>query len=1092
MTALTPDFALHAQMLGREQLALVKQGGTSALPPVTLTATIDGVLDTDRLHQALLAVAARHPASGLVFGQVDGLLGLRQHFADVPPLLADADLPGDGTPALQATLRALRPERHRLTLSAHPLAADGASLLTLIAELAQACADALPGDDAPLSYADYLDWSAALAQENRDSGNEYWRQVQQRIAALNALRLPWRRGGTEGGTEGGIEGSTAGAAALATESVALDASEATALRDWAAALGQPLPLVLQAAWWLLLARLDRAGAFCGGWQHDCRADFEALAGSVGRYEAILPVAIAPDPRAPFATWLAQLAGQCEQHLDWREHCPPDAAAGQPGRVGFAMTGDIAAVDQGGLRWQVQAVDSLLPGFELALEARSREADVAVQLTLHYDAQLYRADAMACLLDQYATLLRTLRMHADTPIEALPLATAADAARAEAMHAPALDPGVQLLPDRLAQWARERPLEPALSAPGLQWNYEQLNRRVDALAICLIGLGVKSGHPVGLLLPRSAELVVALLAVMRAGGAYLPLDPAWPAARRASILGAAGAALVLTDAAHLPVVQGPARHVDVAALEGSSNTLPAVSPGGTEAGTSSALPQLHAAQPAYILYTSGSTGTPKGVAVSHGALLNYAAASGDALKLDTCQRFALTSTVAADLGNTTLFGAFWHGACLCVADENDMRDAASFAAFLAREHVQCLKIVPSHLDALIDGDGGALPLAAGAVIVLGGEAASPALLSRLRERAPQARVCNHYGPTEATVGILVHDAGSAHSLTGDPLPLTRVLANCEAQVRTAAGHLAATGESGELVLGGAQLCDGYLGRTALGHIPGAPDSPFLPHPTRASQRLYRSGDRARYLPQGGIELLGRADGQLKVRGFRIECGEIEHALAKLPGVRQALVMPMVIPAVMPGESTCLAAWLVPDDPANVPLSAAHRKALRQALAERLPEPMIPAQWFAVASLPRLPNGKVDRAALMQSASEHRDDAAPGREPATALEALLLDQMRELLEAPQLAVQDDLFEAGGHSLLVIKLVARIRKLLKLEIAPAVVFDAPSAAALACALGARADDPAALETLAALQRQLATMSPEARAALRASAGAAAGSPA
>ncbi|MGY8527504.1 non-ribosomal peptide synthetase [Paracidovorax citrulli] len=1070
MTALTPDFARHAQMLGREQLAMVRQGGTSALPPVTLTATIDGVLDTERLHQALLAVAARHPASGLVFGQVDGLLGLRQQFADVPPLLADGALPGHGTPALHATLHALGPERHRLTLSAHPLALDGASLMTLTAELAQACADALPGDGSPLSYADYLDWSAALAQENRDSGSEYWLQVQQRIAALNAPRLPWRKG------------SNAGTAALATQSVPLDAGEATALRDWAGTLEQPLPLVLQAAWWLLLARLDPAGAFCGGWHHDCRADFEALVGSVGRYEAALPLAIDPDPRAPFAAWLAQLAGQCEQHLDWREHCPPDAAAGQPGRVGFAMTGDVAAVEQGGLRWQVHAVDSLVPGFELALEVRSSEADGAVQLTLRYDAELYRADAMACLLDQYATLLRTLRMQADTPIEALPLATAADAARAEAMHVPALNAGAQLLPDRVAQWGRDRPLQPALSAPGLQWNYEELNRRVDRLASGLFALGVKNGDPVGLLLPRSAELVVALLAVMRAGGAYLPLDPAWPAARRASILSAAGAALVLTDAAHLPVVQGPARHVDVAALEGAST----VSPARAEAGASSALSPLDASQPAYILYTSGSTGTPKGVAVSHGALLNYAAASGDALELDTCQRFALTSTVAADLGNTTLFGAFWHGACLCVADENDMGDAASFAAFLARERVQCLKIVPSHLDALIDGDGGALPLAAGAVIVLGGEAASPALLSRLRERAPQARVCNHYGPTEATVGILVHDAGIAQALTGDPLPLTRVLANCEAQVRTAAGHLAATGETGELVLGGAQLCDGYLGRTALAHTPDTPDDPFLPHPTRAGQRLYRSGDRARYLPQGGIELLGRADGQLKVRGFRIECGEIEHALAKLPGVRQALVMP----AVLPGEPTCLAAWLVPDDPANVPLSAAHRKALRQALAERLPEPMIPAQWFAVASLPRLPNGKVDRAALMQSSSEHPDDAVPGREPATAMEALLLDQMRELLEAPQLGVQDDLFEAGGHSLLVIKLVARIRKLLKVEIAPAVVFDAPSAAALACALGARADNPAALETLAALQRQLATMSPEARAALRASAGAAAGS--
>lgn len=1053
MDAITQDFARHARALGREQRALVAH----ASMPLTLSATIAGPLDAQRLQRALCRVAGRHPATGLAFGRVDGLRGLRQHFAGAPPAWSPEGA-ASGLPetALHAALQVVDGGRAQLTLTSHPLAADGPSLVTLLHELAQAYADeAAPAGEAPLPYADYLDWTDGLAQENTEAGVAYWQAVRERLAALDAPRLPWQRAGNAGEP-------------LALQCAELDAAEAAAVAEWAAALGQPLPHALQAAWWLLLARLDPAAAFCAGWQHDCREDFDVLAGAVGRYEALLPLAVQPDMSAPFADWLAAFGAQLQQHLDWREHCPADACAGAPARVGFRCGGAASLQWQhGDLHWRARAPQALLPGLHLALQVHL-EHGMPRQLELHYADRVYGGDAMAGLLDQYRTLLQTLRAAPDTAVGALPLATAAETARADAMHAPALHVGTQMLPQRLAHWASERPHAPALSAPGLQLGYAALASTVDAVARRLPALGLRAGQPVGLLLPRSGELVVALLAVMRAGAPYLPLDPAWPPQRRAQILADAGATLVLTDAAHASPA-GPLPHADVGALMAAD----------TVADTAHALPAADAAQPAYVLYTSGSTGTPKGVAITHGQLLNYAAASGQALRLDRCQRFGLTSTVAADLGNTTLFGALWHGACLCVASEADMQQAAAFAAFLAREHVDCLKIVPSHLDALLDGDTAPLPLPPHATIVLGGEAASPALLDRLRARMPQARLCNHYGPTETTVGILVHDAGRAAQVNAAPLPLTQVLANCEAYVRTAAGHLAAAGETGELYLGGAQLCAGYLSDAA-----GA--AAFVAHPQHPGQRLYRSGDLARYLPQGGIELIGRADHQVKVRGFRIECGEVEQALAALPGVRQAVVM-LAAPA---GGAAQLAAWIVADDAAattGTAGAAALRNALRHALAERLPDAMIPALWFAVPALPRLPNGKVDRRALAQAAAAGpvpASSAAAAREPASELEALLLDQLRDLLGAPGLAVHDDLFEAGGHSLLVIKLLARLRKLLKLEIAPAVVFDAPNAAALARALCAASPDADGLETLAGLQRQLAAMSPEARAALRATA--------
>ena len=1026
----------HAQALGREQRALEAHAEAS----VTLSAMLEGPLDTPRLQRALSRVAGRHPATGLAFGRVDGLRGLRQQFAGIAPVWLDAtEMTAADGPALHARVQMLDPNRARLTLAGSPLAIDGPSLVTLMRELAQAYAsDAAPAGEAPLSYSDYLDWTADLAQDNADAGRDYWQAVRDQQSGIDAARLPWRQHATP----------STSPQALAAD---LHDTEAAAIADWADQLGYPLAHALQAAWWLLLARLDTATTFSAGWHNDCRDDFDALAGAVGRYISILPVTVQCDPAAPFADWLTSLGAQLQQHLDWREHAPADIAAGAPARIVFGISGPATTnVAAGGLHWHIGTPDVSLPDTELALHVHIDDAGKPRTLALHHDAH-YAADAAACLLDQFRALLQTLRAQPGTAVGALPLATTADIARASAMHAPALAIGTQLLPQRLAHWAIERPQAVALSAAGQQWTYAELARRVDAIALRLPALGLRPGQPVGLLLPRSAGLVIALLAVMRAGAAYLPLDPAWPAQRREQILADAGATLVLTEAS-------------LAALMDA------------DAHAAGELPMLDASTPAYVLYTSGSTGTPKGVPITHGQLLNYAVASAQALRLDPCQRFALTSTVAADLGNTTLFGALWQGACLCVADDSDMQHAASFVAFLAREQVDCIKIVPSHLDALIDGDVAPLPLPPHAVIVVGGEAATPAFLTRLRERAPDVRLCNHYGPTETPVGILVHDAGHAADLPGTPLPLSRVLANCEAEIRTPAGHLATAGETGELYLGGAQLCAGYLNG-------GAHADAFVPHPDRPGQRMYRSGDLARYLPQGGIELVGRADSQVKVRGFRIECGEVEQVLATLPGVRHAVVLPLTAD----GATTQLAAWLVPSDAGTAQLSAAQRHALQQAMAERLPEPMIPARWFAIAELPRLANGKIDRRTLVQSATAIEPaTSAPGREPASALEALLLDQMRDLLGASSLSVTGDLFEAGGHSLLVIKLVARVRKLLKLDIAPAVVFDAPNAAALASALRAASADPDGLETLAGLQRQLAAMSPEAIAALRATAGA------
>ncbi|MBP2308068.1 AMP-binding protein [Azospirillum melinis] len=562
-----------------------------------------------------------------------------------------------------------------------------------------------------------------------------------------------------------------------------------------------------------------------------------------------------------------------------------------------------------------------------------------------------------------------------------------------------------IPALLSAQAARNPDAPALKDGTRTLGYAALDALVERLARHLRRDGVGTEQRVALALPRSAELVIALHAVMRTGGAYVPVDPAWPEARRAAVLDAARPCRLLTAA-------------DVATLL-------------EERAPDIALPPPAPQDAAYLLFTSGSTGTPKGVVVEHAQLAAYVAGVTEALGLTACRRFALTSTVAADLGNTTLFGALAAGGCLVVADEATVTDGAAFARFIWDEAIDCLKIVPSHLAALIDRPSPVLP----GTLILGGEPAARPLLEAIRSAAPACRIFNHYGPTETTVGVMVHALAPDAPLP-DRLPLDRVLAGSNVRL---------LGEESELVIGGAQVARGYLDRPD--------DAAFFTDPD--GTRFYRTGDRARLLPGGGLELIGRIDDQIKIRGFRVEPAEIEAALLALPGIAQA--------AVKLVRTDRLVAYAVANagttpDPA----------ALREALRALLPDAMVPAEIAILASLPRLGNGKIDRAALPDPAAipatasagvsgQPANDAAP-------LETLIAGLIATLLERERVAATDNLFDLGGHSLLVIKLVSRLRRRLGVEVPPGLVFDHPTPAALAQALRATEAEPGQLDRAAA----------------------------
>ena len=388
---------------------------------------------------------------------------------------------------------------------------------------------------------------------------------------------------------------------------------------------------------------------------------------------------------------------------------------------------------------------------------------------------------------------------------------------------------------------------------------------------------------------------------------------------------------------------------------------------------------------------------------------------------------MTGSLATDLGNTALFGALFNGARLVIAAPDDMQDGDHFARFMSAAGIDALKIVPSHLEALLECDAPQLPK----TLILGGEAAAPAVLAKIARISPECQLYNHYGPTEATVGVLVHPVSLSQERAG-PLPLTQLLPNCRYRVLDENLQATPTGAVGELYLGGAQLARGYLHRDAAA---------FVEDPALAGERLYRTGDLACVLPEGGVRLIGRVDDQIKLRGFRIEPVEVESVLHAQPGVKQSLVRLLG----KGGHHQELVAFMSAD--AEV-MSVEGQAQLREQLAVRLPEPMRPSRFIAVEHFPRLGNGKVDTTAL-EALAQNNTARRNLVKPRDAVEANLCQAMAELLGREEIGIDDDFFELGGHSLLVIKLVARIRKQFGIEIAPGEVFDHPTVAELGAAL-------------------------------------------
>ncbi|MBH5338539.1 amino acid adenylation domain-containing protein [Streptomyces pactum] len=1004
---------------------------------------LEGELDAERLRTAVDALLRRHPNLRAGFrqrktGEPVQIVrrGLpvpwyRFDLSGLDPAEREAELARltdedrtrrfdlSAPPLLRFTLVSLDATTHRLLLCGHHILLDGWSVPVLLRELlalhrSGGDASALPR---ATPYKDYLAW---LGRQDRAAAERAWTE------ALAGLQEPTL-----------VAGTAPGRAPATPERLDTDLSEefTRALQDRARARGVTLNTVVQCVWGLLLSRLTgRDDVVFGATVSGRPPELPGVESMVGLFINTLPVRVRLDPAETVDALLGRV--QAEQTALIPAHhvglSTIQRAAGLGELFDTLTVFENYPLDQAGLarpvgEFRLTGADSRdATHYPLSLVAMPGPR---LHLRLEYRPDLFDRDTAERLLDRVRVLLRAVVREPALPVGRLEVRTAPERYAALRLgHGPVAGTPAATFPELFAAQVRRTPDATALVCGDVRLGYAELDRRANRLAHHLTALGVAAERIVALAMRRTEDLVVAILAVLKAGGAYLPVDLDHPADRIAYLLEDARPVLVLTDSATtglLPAAEetGPARLVlDEPATAAAVAARPDTDP----------RPSLTAENAAYVIYTSGSTGRPKGVVIQHRSLANLVHDHLEEL-LAPAARAAGTDRLAVGLTASLSFDTSWDE-LLCLAgghelhlvDDDTRRDPEALVAYVAEHRVQLLDVTPTYAQQLLAAgllapDGPRPP-----VLMIGGEAAGEALWHDIRAAAGTTGH-NYYGPTECTVDTLVCRLDdSDRPLVGRPISNTR------AYVLDPALRPVLDGVAGELYLAGEQLARGYLDRPGLTAERFVAD-PFGPPGTR----MYRTGDVMRWTADGRLEFIGRSDDQVKIRGFRIELGEIETALLGHPAVAQAAV---IVPEDRPGTKR-LVAYVAPkpgagsgeDDP----------QALRRFLADRLPDYMVPAAVVVVDALPMNVSGKLDRAALPAP-----DFAAvsSGRPPRTPREEILCELFAEVLDLPAVGTDDNFFALGGHSLLATRLASRVRTVFGTPVAVRTLFEAPTVAGLA----------------------------------------------
>ena len=629
-----------------------------------------------------------------------------------------------------------------------------------------------------------------------------------------------------------------------------------------------------------------------------------------------------------------------------------------------------------------------------------DTDSGLETSFKYSTDLFEQATISRMLGHFETLLQGIVASPELRLSELPLLSSTERHQLlVAWNQTDRDFGeVRLLHRWFETQVGLTPDAVAVVFENDQLTYSELNDRANRLAHHLERLGVGPERMVGLCVERSTEMVVGLLGILKAGAAYVPLDPKYPKDRLAFMLDDTQATVLVTQQRLLGIM--PATDARVVCLDAGWEMIAAEPPENPAV-------CIEPANLAYVLYTSGSTGRPKGVTVEHQQLWNYTAAILERLQLAPGLSFAMVQPLTVDSCLTSIFPALCTGGVLHVISEERAADAHYLAEYFQYHAVDCLKIAPSHLAALHTASV-AQQIMPRQRLVIGGEASRWDWVSALPAVMPNGLVFNHYGPTEATVGVLTFSVEpDEQRQLYVTTPLGRPLANTQIYLLDRRGQPVPVGVPGEIYIGGANVARGYLNRPELTAEMFVPDT-FRRGPDR---RLYKTGDRARYLADGNLEFLSRIDDQVKIRGFRVELKEIEAVLRQHPDVRDALVL-----SRRDRTSDRLVAYIVGK------ATRASNAELRGFLGDHLPDYMVPTTIVHLEALPQTPHGKVDRQALPVAEPEALEQPGAYEPPGNRTQEILARLWAQVLRLEQVGIHDNFFELGGDSILAIQIIAR----------------------------------------------------------------------
>ena len=1014
---------------------LTQLEGLSETYHIPLALSLRGELDLPAWRQSLDALYARHEALRSRFVTVEGQPQAHILPADALPLTVhdlrgrqDAqsqarqlaqrltEAPFDLTqgPLVRAALIRLADEEHLFLLTCHHIISDGWSTGILLRDLGALYGALRRGDADPLppltlQYADYAAWQRRyLTPERLAAQAQYWRETLSDAPALLTLPTDRPRPTVQSFSGGEVP-------------IAIDAELTQALRQFSRQHGGTLFMTVLAAWSLVLARMAGQQELVIGTPEANRGRLETES-LVGFFVSTLALRIdlRDDPDLP--TLIARirhavLAARENRDLPFEQVVE---LVNPPRHLGYTplfqvmlawQDGSVRDISLPGLQAESAELGYQIAKYDLTLDLAERDEQISG--TLNFATALFdraTAERYGVYLVQ---VLRAMATNATQPASHLDLLPAAE--RELLLYGwnrtAEVYPAQSCAHVLFEQWVQRTPDAVAVVNDRDSLSYAQLNAHANQLAHQLIAQGVRPGDRVATSLERSVSLVIAQLAILKAGAAYVPLDPHLPVARQAWIIGDSGASLILCDRDIDREIAGEIACLRIDRLRQNPTHDPAVPRAG--------------GAPAYIMYTSGSTGTPKGVMVTHQGILRLAINNRFA-SFERGDRFAFAANPAFDASTLEMWGALLNGASLAIIAPEVLTEAEALAAALARQGINVLFLTTSLFNQYAHSI--AATLAQLKYLLSGGEAADPHAFARMLKEAGPVRLINAYGPTECTVF-----ATTATIERVDPwqrLPIGRPIGNTRIYLLDEHGQPVPLGATGEIYIAGPGVALGYLNRAEL------TAERFLADPFNPGERMYRTGDLARYLADGNIDYLGRNDRQVKIRGFRIECGEIEARVAGHPAVREA-----VVDVLGEADNKRLVAWVVPEADADRQTLAV---TLRQYLAGMLPEFMLPAAWVALDTLPLTPNGKLDRRAL----PEPQEDAYVREvyaEPEGELETLLAGIWRELLGIERVGRHDNFFELGGHSLLAVKLMAQLRRV-GLSAGVQTLFTAPTLSTLA----------------------------------------------